>query len=821
MATLRNRANNPDMSGVGLTTVMTNFLSNPRGMTATTYWAASPGNGAAAVSRVSSGGPDTRFADGGPFIRYTQNTINTGGSCGPYYRDALAGQTTGVAGDTRYWQVWVRPSVTRQIRLTGGFKLDSVADVTTGAGPYVTCPAGEWTKLPPLEITATGDYQKIQLWPVATGPFDVGETLDAVGWVTAVPWDFFDGDVPNNAEFTYAFTGAASLSQSTATAGTVTAVSASPGTGGALKLWRSPDAPMTSSASAKSIQTTFSDQGSAGVYTQANSPGVAGDVVSVSCWVKFNVDRYVRLLVRFRNGSTTVSTDLPNLTFIPANTWTEVKLEGTTANQDYTNIQVWPWLQAPGKTLAIGDTMQLARVLVVDGPKLPPDGWWDGDEKGNGKYVFAWDGEPNASTSTRMDRIDIIHWWTRMWFGRLPVAYQEIDAVIQPEQGSFPLLRFMDGAGQVSGRIRDLSDLIISGKFMDPQTTPDYALRWLAQLLGVTAAQRTLDLPTLRTYLLDLVASGRPAVGTGQSIVDAARRFLTGTKQVTIQPTVLRRNWATNARPYSNSGWGTSGNYVKTYETVLGREAAVVTRAAAGSSQYIWYGRNVGTMGTGASTPTTTTHLIPITPGDKANVRLSMGTDSTNATGQLNIRFFNSSGTELAGTVSVSPATDIVPNTWQDFAHSATAPAGAAYWYVENVVTLKSGTTVGGERAWAGRAFLGVNDPGDYFAGDSTPGTGMTIVWDGTANASSATMTTTPHTIVVLARADEVPSGNLTTLANNIRSTGVVPAGHQLLTAFASATWDQYEAAVGATWAEADANQPTWRAADSLGINLS
>ncbi|AYD81534.1 tail protein [Arthrobacter phage KBurrousTX] len=617
MAILRNRNTNPDMVGsAGTTTVLTNFIGNSRGFASLAWWNVSAGLGGAAVnSLVASGGPDTRIPDGGPFIRYTQTTANTANSCGPYYRDT-AGQTPGVAGDTRTWQAWVRPSITRNMRLSGNFKAADASDVTTGSGATVSCTGGEWTQLPPVTITATGDYVKLQAWPVATGPVDVGETIDVVVWVTAVPWPFFDGNVPNDAEFTYSWSGTAGLSLTNMTANTVTGSSNSAGTGGALRIWQSTDAPMSSSRSLKSVQTVASTGGSAGVIHQSSTPGSAG-VISASMWVKYNIDRYVRPLLRARNGTTQVSTDISNNTvFVPANTWQELRIEGVQVNNDYTNIQVWPWIQAPTGLLAPGDTMQLARVLIVDGPKLPPDGWWDGDEPGNGKYIYAWDGVANLSSSTRMDRIDIIHWWTRMWFSRLPVAYQEMDAVTGPDKGAFPLLRYMDGPGQVSGRIRDLSDSMLNGTFMDPNTTPDYALRWIAQLMGVNASQRAIASTDLRAYLLDLVASGRPAVGTTQSIVDAAKRFLIGDRQVTVIP---------------------------------------------------------------------------------------------------------------------SP--------------------------------------------------------------------------------------TAAHTIVVLARADEVP-GTLATLVTQIRSTGVIPAGHNLVAQYAIATWDQYEAAVGTTWTAAEQNQPTWRAAESLGITL-
>lgn len=187
------------------------------------------------------------------------------------------------------------------------------------------------------------------------------------------------------------------------------------------------------------------------------------------------------------------------------------------------------------------DAIWWDNVSIVESPV--PVGYFDGDA---GRvaipgsldwYVHSWVGTPGLSASTRTRMA--IQEWTHRWWGLIPSAYREIDAGMNADIGGFPLLRFMDGPGQVAGEVRDLSDLMWSGDFTDPETVPDYAIRWLAQMLGVPKAQRELDAATLRAYLVDLVTQGRPAAGNRQSIALAAKRFLTGDRQTIVQPSTV------------------------------------------------------------------------------------------------------------------------------------------------------------------------------------------------------------------------------------------------------------------------------------------
>lgn len=98
-----------------------------------------------------------------------------------------------------------------------------------------------------------------------------------------------------------------------------------------------------------------------------------------------------------------------------------------------------------------------------------------------------------------------------------------------------PLLRFMDGIGKIGGSFRDMSDNLWDGKYTNPATVPDHALRWLAQMMGVPSILRgQLDNSRLREYMADMTTSGRKGTGTLTAISEAARAFLTGNRMVEV-----------------------------------------------------------------------------------------------------------------------------------------------------------------------------------------------------------------------------------------------------------------------------------------------
>jgi phage tail-like protein len=125
-----------------------------------------------------------------------------------------------------------------------------------------------------------------------------------------------------------------------------------------------------------------------------------------------------------------------------------------------------------------------------------------------------------------------VHPFTVRWWAGLPQTYRKYDGTLD-----YQLLRFMDGMGSVAGDVEDITFQMFDGTIMDPERTPDGALRWLSMLMGLPVAQRQGSPEALREVLVSLVENGRPPVGTRAGVAEAVKRFLTGDKQVYAVPT--------------------------------------------------------------------------------------------------------------------------------------------------------------------------------------------------------------------------------------------------------------------------------------------
>lgn len=126
----------------------------------------------------------------------------------------------------------------------------------------------------------------------------------------------------------------------------------------------------------------------------------------------------------------------------------------------------------------------------------------------------------------------------REWWESLPLAYRVSD---RGGDGSYPLLRYMQGPASIAQRIRDISNDMWDGAYTDPARVPDgKPLRWLAMLLGIRQVGDDAD---LRARLLELVSAGRSPAGTRAAIADATRPYLLGSRQVQVlpHPTVKHR----------------------------------------------------------------------------------------------------------------------------------------------------------------------------------------------------------------------------------------------------------------------------------------
>lgn len=363
-------------------------------------------------------------------------------------------------------------------------------------------------------------------------------------------------------------------------------------------------------------QTTSNTASSPGPYLREYWDIAAEEIISVRLKVKAAAGRNVSVSLTVRN----VTPDVIGVTaptFVSNGQYQEVVIDNIVVPSVGTYLQIWP--KVLNANLAVGEEIRVRDILIVNGPQSPS--YFNGGtaiQPTDNASVFThgWLGAAYASRSVRT--LVEPHDWTRRWWDSLPNAYRMADAVQDPSVGYFPLLRWMNGIGALAGQMRDLSDDIWNWALTDIERMPDEALRWVAQLLGMSADQRAVSLPELRTALRELTASGRRAVGTRSSIAEVAKRFLTGEKQIGVVPS-----------------------------------------------------------------------------------------------------------------------------------------------------------------------------------------------------------STTPHTIVLLVRAAEVPGGDLAALAESVRSAGVIPAGHNVIAVNAVATWDSFMAAAGVTWDEKDAKAKTWAQHDTLGVVLS
>ncbi len=127
-----------------------------------------------------------------------------------------------------------------------------------------------------------------------------------------------------------------------------------------------------------------------------------------------------------------------------------------------------------------------------------------------------------------------VHDFTRDWWGRLPRAWRIADREQNPEAGAVPLLRWMDGIGQIAGRTRDLNSDMWEGRLLDPDHTPDHLLPWLGWLLGMSEHRRQAPPATLRDRIRAQIASGSHGVGTRRHIAASVREFLHEGGQVQI-----------------------------------------------------------------------------------------------------------------------------------------------------------------------------------------------------------------------------------------------------------------------------------------------
>jgi hypothetical protein len=76
------------------------------------------------------------------------------------------------------------------------------------------------------------------------------------------------------------------------------------------------------------------------------------------------------------------------------------------------------------------------------------------------------------------------------------------------------------------------------------------------------------------------------------------------------------------------------------------------------------------------------------------------------------------------------------------------------------------------------------------------------------------------HTLIITAKASEVPGNNLAAFAAYLNDSGVIPAGHRIITREGTPTWDAWQTASGTTWDQQAAKIRTWNDSDSAGVTV-
>ncbi|MGV2855449.1 hypothetical protein ACNPON_17865 [Glutamicibacter sp. AGC13] len=116
------------------------------------------------------------------------------------------------------------------------------------------------------------------------------------------------------------------------------------------------------------------------------------------------------------------------------------------------------------------------------------------------------------------------------------VEYEELNGTLVPDT-YHPLLRFMDGIGQIGGQYRQLSDDLWDGHYTNPETCPDDSLPWLAQMAGINRnVYRILPPADLRELIKNTQANGLAGLGSRKAIAGIVRPWLSGDKTVLVSP---------------------------------------------------------------------------------------------------------------------------------------------------------------------------------------------------------------------------------------------------------------------------------------------
>lgn len=145
----------------------------------------------------------------------------------------------------------------------------------------------------------------------------------------------------------------------------------STGVGGAVTTARTTDTAPGSFGTQPVVTSTWTTAGagaSAGHIVTSFITGNAGDVMSLSLWVKMNAVHNYTVLLRFRNSNTVVGQITPAYINSVAGQWQEWRIEGLAATDVYTSIQAYVLVNNTD-TMAVGDTITTFCPTFEDGPR--------------------------------------------------------------------------------------------------------------------------------------------------------------------------------------------------------------------------------------------------------------------------------------------------------------------------------------------------------------------------------------------------------------------------------------------------------------------
>ena len=483
----------------------------------------------------------------------------------------------------------------------------------------------------------------------------------------------------------------------------------------------------------------------------------------------------------------------------------------------------------------------------------------------------------NPTARDTMDVLAAIHVGTR------DVAFDELpDMASFTINKPYPLLRFMDGVGHQAGFLDDQLAHMWDGDTFNPVTAPEQWLRFLGTIMGLPRTYMgRLTLPQLRAHLVAFMEQGRPPIGSRRNIAEVAKHWLTGDKQVTVIPATQIPTWNggedkallqavkgttmsgrvtvsptppvpdveyqwTGARGVSPSIMLTSGQKTgenlepnPRFEKDLGGWSVSRGTAKRDTSTYQTAGASAGVLPS-ADSGSNWNLIANSRAYEQATTVTTTMWVYTQTRRSVALRVWGYGG----ATNTQGDTTTLTPNTWTPV--TATYPVDPRYTYRHGLVPAAGDTNHDG--IWVDRVCTSRTDydPGPYMDGDGQdsttndlwvkPGSPNTVyVWDQQARWTQKTGVTqglidavvdakrgvrSVYTLLMFVRADELPNRDLPAFQKFMQDSGVIPAGHRLVCLEARATWDQWENAVGPTWADLESRTKTWTDSESAGVTL-